>query len=286
MNNPIYFSDFFPFISILVGGFVMIITIMRQLNLRQKFTADFNLNFYLAGVIIAQLLTLFVINLESRNKNEVFISGPIIEDDRIEMPRTIFEKPKVVLPPAPKVKKPNVKPVLTKIIELVDDKTTASDPVMKDPEVEAFAPPIPTVDPALAPPVPEPIIEDEPDAAPLKFAEQMPRFPGCEDLDAGHESKKACADAQLLKYIYDHLRYPVLARENGVEGMAILQFVVARDGSVTDITIVRDPGAGCGHAAKEVVAAMNQLPERWTPGRQRGRPVKVLYTLPVSFRLR
>ena len=67
--------------------------------------------------------------------------------------------------------------------------------------------------------------------------------------------------------------------------MAVLQFVVKEDGSVGDIDIKRDPGAGCGDAAKKVVNAMNNLPQKWTPGKQRGRAVKVLYTLPVKFKL-
>ena len=67
--------------------------------------------------------------------------------------------------------------------------------------------------------------------------------------------------------------------------MAVLQFVVGKDGSVKDIKVVRDPGAGCGDAAEKVVRGMNNLPQKWTPGKQRGRAVKVLYTLPVKFKL-
>lgn len=282
MNNPLYFSDFLPFLSMLAAGFVMTIGLIRHLNYKFKITPDFNLNFYLLGIIVAEGLTLFVMNLESRNIMSNFIVEAAIEDDYIQMPRTMFEKPKVVLPPAPKVKKPEIKPVLTKTIELVDDTPEAADPIMKDSEIETFAPPVPKGDPAPPPPAPQPIIEVD-DSAPLKIAEQMPRFPGCEDMDAGHKEKRICADQQLLKYIYDHLKYPVIARENGIEGMVVLQFVVAKDGSVTDIQIKRDPGAGCGSAAKAVVESMNKMTERWTPGRQRGRAVKVLYTLPVNF---
>jgi len=89
----------------------------------------------------------------------------------------------------------------------------------------------------------------------------------------------------MLQYIYKNLKYPAIARENGVEGMCVLQFVVGTDGSVEDVKIVRDIGAGCGAAADVVVKGMNNLPEKWTPGKQRGRPVKVLYTLPVRFKL-
>ena len=112
----------------------------------------------------------------------------------------------------------------------------------------------------------------------------MPRFPGCED-QGSEEEKKACAQEKMLKYIYKNLKYPAIARENGVEGMAVIQFVVNEDGSVGDAKVVRDPGAGTGDSALKVVKGMNSLPEKWTPGKQRGRPVKVLYTLPVKFKL-
>jgi len=61
--------------------------------------------------------------------------------------------------------------------------------------------------------------------------------------------------------------------------------VVNEQGRVDQVTVVRDIGAGCGEAASKVVEEMNDLTERWTPGKQRGRPVKVLYTLPVKFKL-
>lgn len=99
------------------------------------------------------------------------------------------------------------------------------------------------------------------------------------------KEKEACAKEKMLQYIYKNLKYPAIARENGVEGMTVLQFVVSETGKVEDVNVVRDIGAGCGEAAKKVVVAMNNLPQKWTPGKQRGRPVKVLYTLPVKFRL-
>ncbi|NNF36806.1 MAG: energy transducer TonB, partial [Saprospiraceae bacterium] len=116
-------------------------------------------------------------------------------------------------------------------------------------------------------------------------AEQMPRFPGCEDMAGSNAEKEACAKKKMLQYIYKNLNYPAIARENGVEGMCVIQFVVDRDGSVTNVNLVRDIGAGCGEAASKVVNSMNNMPQKWTPGKQRGRPVKVLYTLPVRFKL-
>lgn len=112
----------------------------------------------------------------------------------------------------------------------------------------------------------------------------MPRFPGCED-EATKEAKKACADKKMLEYIYKNIKYPAIARENGVEGMVVVQFVVEKDGTVTDAKVVRDIGAQCGQEALRVVNLMNDQGIRWTPGKQRGRPVRVQFNLPVRFKL-
>ena len=113
----------------------------------------------------------------------------------------------------------------------------------------------------------------------------MPRFPGCEGMSGSDKEKEECAKEKMLQYIYKNLKYPAIARENGVEGMCVIQFVVGKDGSVQEANIVRDIGAGCGESALKVVNNMNNLPEKWTPGKQRGRSVKVFYTLPVRFKL-
>jgi protein TonB len=114
--------------------------------------------------------------------------------------------------------------------------------------------------------------------------EQMPRFPGCEDKPT-EEEKKKCSDIAMLTFIQKNLKYPAIARENGVEGTAVVQFVVDKDGSIADVRVVREPGAGCGQAAETVIKSMNNMGSKWVPGKQRGRPVRVLYTLPVKFKL-
>lgn len=118
-----------------------------------------------------------------------------------------------------------------------------------------------------------------------KKVEVMPRFPGCEDIQGDDRTKERCAKEKMLQYIYRELVYPSEARENGVEGMAVIQFVVEADGSLNEINIVRDPGAGCGQAAFDVVAGMTKNVGNWTPGLQDGKPISVLYTLPVKFKL-
>ena len=97
--------------------------------------------------------------------------------------------------------------------------------------------------------------------------EQMPEFPG--------------GQAALLKWISDHIKYPAIAEENGIQGRVVCTFVVERDGSVTDVQVARsiDPSLD-----KEAVRVLKQMP-RWNPGKQNGASVRVKYTVPVTFRL-
>jgi protein TonB len=115
-------------------------------------------------------------------------------------------------------------------------------------------------------------------------AEEMPRFPGCEDK-ISLSQKEDCAKSKLLDFVYGNLVYPLEAQEKKIEGTVVLQFVIKEDGTIDDIRIVRDIGHGCGEAAKKVVESMMQLPERWVPGRNRGNNVNCQFTLPIKFSL-
>ena len=114
--------------------------------------------------------------------------------------------------------------------------------------------------------------------------EQKPRFPGCEN-SGGNKEKEACATKKMLEFLYKNIKYPSIAKENGIEGTAVIQFVVEKDGSISDTRVVRDVSGGCGKEALRVVDMMNSMPEKWTPGKQRGRAVRVQYNLPVKFKL-
>jgi len=121
----------------------------------------------------------------------------------------------------------------------------------------------------------------------FKEVEQMPRFPGCEDLDAPVDEKTSCAVQKLLQFIYGNLRYPEIARAMGLEGMCVVQFVILKNGNVADVMLVRDPAPGgrLGNSSQWVVNRMNYLCDPWTPGIQGGNPVKVMYTLPIKYKL-
>jgi len=118
----------------------------------------------------------------------------------------------------------------------------------------------------------------------FKVVEQMPRFPGCEGETQGFE-KDDCAKNKMLEYIYSHLKYSSIANNMSIEGTVVAQFIINIDGSISDINIVRDIGGGCGQAVTEMLQTMNGMSEKWIPGRQAGRNVNVLYTLPVKFKM-
>lgn len=115
--------------------------------------------------------------------------------------------------------------------------------------------------------------------------EEMPRFPGCEEIEGDAQEKKSCADLKLLKFVYNNIKYPTKALLRNKDGMAVVSFVVTTEGKIEDVKILRNPGAGMGEEAARVVRLMNKLEERWTPGKKDGEPVNVQYNLPIRFKL-
>lgn len=113
---------------------------------------------------------------------------------------------------------------------------------------------------------PEPPKHEEEDKV-FDIVEQQPLFPG--------------GPAALMKYLSENTKYPVVAQENGVQGRVTVQFVVEKDGSISDVHVLRgvDPSLD-----KEAVRVVKSMP-RWTPGKQNGITVRVNYRVPVLFRL-
>jgi protein TonB len=203
-------------------------------------------------------------------------------DIEVEKPRTAAPPPPPPPPPPPSIEAVNDIELLDEeddiefVDQSVDENTYIDAPVFSENENEAAAPP----PPPPPPPPPEPEVEEI-----FKVVEDMPRFPGCEDMTASKDEMRMCANRKMLEFIYENIRYPALARDNNIEGTAVVSFVVDKEGRIEDAQVVRDIGGGCGAEALRVVKMMNQMDERWTPGMQRGRPVKVLFNLPVKFRL-
>jgi periplasmic protein TonB len=109
----------------------------------------------------------------------------------------------------------------------------------------------------------------DPDAGKVFLVvEEMPSFPG--------------GDAGLYKYLGENIKYPPVARENGIQGRVYVTFVVNEQGKISDPKVMRGIGGGCDEEALRVV---RNMPD-WKVGKQNGRPVKVQYTLPVVFNLK
>ncbi len=124
-------------------------------------------------------------------------------------------------------------------------------------------------------------ISKEPEV--FKVVEEMPMFPGCENKDISQEEKYDCGKDKMIDFISEHLEYPKLAKDKDVEGMCVVQFIVGKEGSLSDIKLVRDIGDGCGQASLDVIHKMNELDIKWISGKQRGKSVEVLMTVPIKF---
>ena len=110
--------------------------------------------------------------------------------------------------------------------------------------------------------------EYEEDDVVFIVVESMPEFPG--------------GQPALFQYLSENVKYPVLAQENGIQGRVICQFVVNRDGSISNVEVVRS--GGDPSLDKEAIRVIKSMP-RWKPGKQRGKTVRVKYTVPVNFKL-
>lgn len=108
---------------------------------------------------------------------------------------------------------------------------------------------------------------EETEAEPFMYVEQMPSFPG------GQEA--------MYMFVYNKLEYPAIAKENGISGQVIVQFVVSKEGEIQKAKVVRGIGGGCNEEALRIV---NSMP-KWNPAMHNGRTVPVTFTLPIKFAL-
>ena len=172
-------------------------------------------------------------------------------EEEIDIQQTTQETPPP--PPPPVVQEVEVLNVVEDDVEVEEIEINTED----DKDVEVV----------IAPPVEAPVEEEEEDVV-FQVVETMPEFPG--------------GPQALFKYLADNVKYPVSAQENGSQGRVICQFVVNKDGSIVEVVAVRSSGEPS--LDKEAIRVINSMP-KWKPGKQRGKPVRVKYTVPVNFRL-
>ncbi|MBP7643857.1 MAG: TonB family protein [Saprospiraceae bacterium] len=113
--------------------------------------------------------------------------------------------------------------------------------------------------------------------------DEMPILKGCE-TEASKEAKMACNTDKMMRTLFTSVKYPKEARDGGIEGTAVVKFVINTDGKIIDPVVLRDPGNQLGQAALNAVKEM-QKTTIFNPGKQNGKAVNVAYTLPVKFKL-
>jgi len=165
---------------------------------------------------------------------------------------------------------PDPEPIEKTDNEIVKNTTEEYFPAIDTANTKKFTPP----------PTPEPEFEPEPEDKIVIRAERMPCFESCSN-NATEEDRRTCTEEALLSFIYSNVKYPLAAKENGIEGPVVIRFVIDKEGIISETQILKDIGGGCGN---EVVRVIKELPQ-WLPGKQNGRPVRVQYTMPIKFHL-
>lgn len=160
-------------------------------------------------------------------------------------------------------------PAVAEILDIVDNNTEIEEETIEsteDTNEATSGPSAPVSGPVMAGP-PAPVQEESDEGEIFEVVEQNPMFPG--------------GDKALMAWLTKNLKYPASAQENGIQGRVMVQFVVNKDGSIVDPKVLRGADPALDKEAMRVVSAM----PKWTPGKQRGKTVRVRYTLPVTFRL-
>ena len=203
------------------------------------------------GLIVALAVVFFAFEYRSYDKRTIDLMERSVED----IPEEIIPitEQKVKPPPPPPPKQVTVLEVVEDDVE-VEDEIEIDVDVDQDTEIEVYVPPV---------------MEEEEvvEAEIFTVVESTPEFPG--------------GPAKMMEYIAKNIKYPAMARESGIQGRVFVNFVVEPDGSVSNVKVLRGIGGGCDEEAVRVVESM----PKWTPGRQRGKAVRVSFNLPVRFTL-
>ncbi|MAJ31386.1 MAG: energy transducer TonB [Flavobacteriaceae bacterium] len=233
------------------------------MELKKNPKADINQNssfYFVIGLAVVMLVVWRALEYKKYDKTNDYDIALNIEDQLDEeVPMT--EQIKTPPPPPP--------PAAPEVIEVVEDEEEVEETVIESTETSQE----------------EEVIEiedvevddfDEDITVPFAVIEDVPVFPGCE----GSSNKKKCFQEMMQKHIRKNFRYPEIAQEMGIQGRVNVMFVIQKDGSIGGIRM-RGPDK---NLEAEALRIINKLPNM-TPGKQRGRPVKVPFSIPITFRL-
>lgn len=204
------------------------------------------------GLIISLALAWMVFEIKSYDQREIDESllnrEVVLDEEMTEITKQEEQKPQ-----------PVELPKQTTQLEIVQD-----DVEVEDIEINADVQQTEVIEEYVAPVIEEEeVVEQEI----FQIVEEMPEYPG--------------GEKKLLEYVGKSVKYPQIARESGIQGRVFVNFVIEPDGSVSNVKVLRGIGGGCDEEAMRVIKSM----AKWKPGKQRGKAVRVSYTLPVNFKL-
>ncbi|GIV34878.1 MAG: protein TonB [Chitinophagales bacterium] len=203
--------------------------------------------FYRTGMVIALALVIIAFSWTTYEKQATLSGELLLPDDfEVEPPATERKVTPPPPPPPPEIKVVEDEKIIEEPPEIIEEEIT-EETVIEAPKVEVAE---------------EEVKEEEI----FTIVEEMPVFPG--------------GEAALLKYL-SSIPYPVIAKENDIEGSVYIRFVVDKDGRVTNVEVAKGADKILNEAALEHVKKM----PNWTPGKQRGKPVRVQFIVPIKFRL-
>ena len=224
--------------------------------------ADLNKNrnlYFVIGLTIVTFITWQAIESKTYEKTFDYEALNIEDDDDEDIP--ITEQIKTPPPPPPP-------PPAPEVIEVVEDEEEVEETVIESTETDQ-----------------EMIIEEieveeefEDIDVPFAVIEDVPVFPGCESV--AKSQRRACFQEQMNKHIRKNFRYPDIAQEMGIQGRVYVNFIIAKDGSITNIRM-RGPDKNLENEAARIIGRLPKM----TPGKQRGRAVRVPFSIPITFRL-
>ena len=225
--------------------------------------ADLNKNrnlYFVIGLTFVTFITWQAIESKTYEKTFDYEALNVEDDDDEDIP--ITEQIKTPPPPPPP-------PPAPEVIEVVEDEEEVEETVIESTETDQDEIIIEEIE-----------VEDEFEDIDVPFAviEDVPIFPGCESVTKSQ--RRACFQEQMNKHIRKNLRYPDIAQEMGIQGRVYVNFIIAKDGSITNIRM-RGPDKNLENEAARIIGRLPKM----TPGKQRGRAVRVPFSIPITFRL-
>ncbi|MBU78955.1 MAG: energy transducer TonB [Flavobacteriales bacterium] len=217
--------------------------------------------YFVIGLSLILLITWRAIEWKTYSKIYGYEALNVDDEDDEDIP--ITEQIKVPPPPPPP-------PPAPEVIEVVEDEEEVEETVIESTETDQEE----IVE------IEEIEIEEEYDDVDVPFAviEDVPIYPGCERVRKSE--RRNCFQEQINKHIRKNFRYPDIAQEMGIQGRVYVSFIINKDGTIGSVRM-RGPDK---NLEKEAARIINRLP-RMTPGKQRGRPVRVPFSIPITFKL-